>query len=217
MGRGLIALALACLLPAGALAQGGFCARADQFPAEELAHPLIRELMLSTKAEIEEFFGIRFAAFCMDEVDYGAYYSVNRNTLVVGLEFFEDIANPPGNINQAVAVIAHETAHAFQHQHGLLNMLVETNPHRVKCIELHADFLAGGYMGWRADRYNVAVNDLSSFFYQLGDTQTSADGHHGLGAERFLSFSRGFGLGSEDVITLSSMGIAYVSQANCDE
>jgi hypothetical protein len=132
------------------------------------------------------------------------------------VQFFLDVANPPGNLNRAIAVIAHEAAHAFQTKHGLLDMLVETNPHRVKCIELHADFLAGGYMGWRGRLYDIEEGNLSEMFYQLGDGYTDADGHHGLGPERFLSFRQGFRTVTDDEITLSSMGIAYVSQAKCD-
>lgn len=192
------------------------CAGPYQFPVEEMEASVLRDVLTTTRGEIEQFFDFRFAAFCLDEEEYGAYYDVGENTLVVGVQFFLDVANPPGNLNRAIAVIAHEAAHAFQAKHGLLDMLVETNPHRVKCIELHADFLAGGYMGWRARAYDVEEGNLAEMFYRLGDGYTDTDGHHGLGPERFLSFRQGFRTVTEDEITLSSMGIAYVSQAKCD-
>ncbi len=210
LGAALIGSALA-----GGSAQAG-CAGPFQFPVEEMEQSVFQQILLATRGELEHFFDFSFAAFCMDEEEYGAYYDVQENTLVVGAQFFLDIANPPGNINRAIAVIAHEAAHAFQTKHGLLNMLVETNPHRVKCIELHADFLAGGYMGWRARQYDVDANNMAEMFYTLGDGATGNDGHHGLGPERFLSFRQGFLTVTEDEITLSSMGIAYVSQAKCD-
>ena len=200
----------------GASAQTG-CGGEFQYPAEEIESDIMRQILLGARGDIEEFFKFRFDAFCMDDEEYGAYYDVQGNYLVVGSEFFLDIANPPGNINRAIAVLAHEAAHAFQAKHGLLNMLVETNPHRVKCIELHADFLAGDYMGWRAKKYNVDARNLTEMFYDLGDELAGADIHHGRKAERFISFRQGFLTETTDEITLSSVGIAYVSQAKCDE
>ncbi len=209
----------ACTLAFGlgaATAAAAQCAGPYQFDVDEMDDSVFKQVLVTTRDDIERFFDFRFDAFCMDEEEYGAYFDVRENTLVVGTEFFLDVANPPGNINRAIAVIAHEAAHAFQTKHGLLNMLIETNPHRVKCIELHADFLAGGYMGWRARLYDITLSNMTEMFYSLGDSQTGSEGHHGLGAERFLSFRQGFQTVTDDEITLSSMGIAYVSQAKCD-
>jgi hypothetical protein len=210
---------LACLL---ALMMTAAPARADcsgpyQFPVAELENPVFRDLLLTAQDELERFFGFSFGAFCLDEEEWGAYFDIQSQTLVVGIEFFLQQANPPGNINSAIAILAHESAHAFQTKHGLLDMLVESNPHRVKCIELHADFLAGGYMGWRSRTYEISDKHLTAMFYSLGDTFSDDDGHHGRGAERYLSFRQGFQTVTDDEITLSSMGIAYVSQANCDD
>ena len=197
------------------------CTGAYQYPVSEIGNEVFRSILEGTQDDLEQFFQFRFSAFCMDEEEYGAYFDVRKNMLVVGPEFFLEVANPPGNINRAIAVLAHESAHAFQTKHGLLNMLVDTNPHRVKCIELHADFLAGGYMGWRAQKYDINISNMTEFFFDLGDDLTDSDGHHGRKAERFLSFRQGFAAGhgspNTDEITLSSMGIAYVSQAKCDE
>lgn len=193
------------------------CSGPYQFPISELDNKIFRTVLETTQDELERFFDFGFAAVCMDDEEYGAYYELESQNMVLGTQFFLDAANPPGNLNKAIAMIAHEAAHAFQSKHGLLDLLVETNPHRVKCIELHADFLAGGVMGWRSRTYDINEKDLSKVFFMLGDNMTGTDGHHGRGAERFLSFRQGFNTQTDDEITLSSMGIAYVSQANCDE
>ncbi|MCZ4351870.1 hypothetical protein O4H61_05025 [Roseovarius aestuarii] len=211
-----LAAGLGAVMMAGPGAAVAGCSGPFQFPVEDLDQSVFRQVLEVTRDEIERFFDFTFDAFCMDDEEYGAYYDIRANTLVVGTQFFLDVANPPGNINRAIGVIAHEAAHAFQTKHGLLNMLIETNPHRVKCIELHADFLAGGYMGWRARQYDIDVSKMTEMFFDLGDDMTQNDGHHGLGPERFLSFRQGFNTVTDDEITLSSMGIAYVSQAKCD-
>ncbi|SRR6056297_2591149 len=211
-----VAGALLGLGAMGAPAHAG-CTGAYQYPVADIESDIMRSILVSTQSDIQEFFNFRFDAFCMDSEEYGAYYDVQENTLVVGVEFFLDVANPPGNINRAIAILAHEAAHAFQAKHGLLNMLVETNPHRVKCIELHADFLSGGYMGWRSEKYDIDVSKMTEMFYGFGDQYTDQDTHHGLGPERFISFRQGFLTKVDDEITLSSVGIAYVSQAKCDD
>lgn len=83
----------------GASAQTG-CGGEFQYPAEEIESDIMRQILLAARGDIEEFFDFRFDAFCMDDEEYGAYYDVQGNYLVVGSEFFLDIANPPGNINR---------------------------------------------------------------------------------------------------------------------
>ncbi|KUF09639.1 hypothetical protein AVJ23_15880 [Pseudoponticoccus marisrubri] len=188
-----------------------------QFNVKELDAELYRRLFLSLQSELERFFNIEFSAFCLDEEEMGAYYDVQTNEVTIGIEFFIEQASPPGNINGAIAILAHEAAHSFQTRHGLLDMLKEQNPHRVKCIELHADFLAGGFMGWRSQSFDISEKNIAKIFFNLGDGDSLNDRHHhGLGAERYLSFLQGFRTQNVDEITLSSLGIAYVSQTNCD-
>ncbi|WP_136657356.1 hypothetical protein [Nitratireductor sp. XY-223] len=193
------------------------CPLESQTPVYDIGFEFLRDLLISTKSELEQFFDININEFCLDEEEYGAYYDMEFGNLVLGDSFLLEKANPPGNVNNVIAIIAHETAHAFQHKHGLLNMLVEQNPHRVKCIELHADFLTGGYMRWRAQDFDINHIKLTTMFYRLGDRVIESDSHHGLGPERYVTFLQGFNTVAGDVITLSSMGIAYVSQADCDE
>ena len=89
------------------------------------------------------------------------YYELESQNLIFGTQFSLDAANAPGNLNKAIAMISHEAAHAFQSKHGLLDLLVETNPHRVKCIELHADFVEGQASQAIVNEYCNGVSDNS--------------------------------------------------------
>lgn len=208
-----LSLALGCIT---GTAQAG-CEGEYQFPIEELENTVMRDLMLTAQVEMERFFDVELDSFCMDDEELGAFYRPRTNTMVIGTDFFFETANPPGNINNVLAVLSHEIAHTFQVRHGLLDQLVNDDLHRVKCIELHADFLAGGYMGWRSRTYDIEIANLTTLFFGFGDNFTSDQGHHGLPQERFLSFKTGFASIADDEVTLSSMGMGYVAQAKCDE
>jgi predicted metalloprotease len=193
------------------------CEGEYQFPIKDLDNAVMRDLMLTAQSEMERFFNVELDVFCMDDEELGAFYRPRTNTMVIGTDFFFETANPPGNINNVLAVLSHEIAHTFQVHHGLLDHLVSNDLHRVKCIELHADFLAGGYMGWRSRTYDVEIKSLTKLFFGFGDNVTSDQSHHGLPQERFLSFRAGFASIADDEVTLSSMGMGYVAQAKCDE
>lgn len=191
------------------------CTGHHQYPIAQAPEAGVRLLALA-QADLERFFEMRLTDICVDEEELGAYYSLGDRNIVIGREFLYEIANPPGDLNHAVAVLAHEVAHAFQHKHNLFDVLVENDPDRVKCIELHADFLAGGFMGSRGQTFRVDAQELTNMFFAFGDEYVASDSHHGLSQERFVAFRQGFRSTGVDVITLSSLGIAYVSQTACD-
>lgn len=209
------ALALGFSLSAGVAKAG--CEGEYQFLIEDLDNTVMRDLMLTAQSEMERFFNVELDAFCMDDEELGAFYRPGTNTMIIGTDFFFETANPPGNINNVLAILSHEIAHTFQVNHGLLDHLKNDDLHRVKCIELHADFLAGGYMGWRSRTYDIEIENLTTLFFGFGDSFTSDQGHHGLPQERFLSFKTGFASIADDEVTLSSMGMGYVAQAKCDD
>jgi hypothetical protein len=86
-------------------------------------------------------------------------------------------------------VIAHEFAHIYQNfskSIGRLRKLHET----VKFIELHADFLAGFYMGGK-DRA-IEVRPYADAFFQIGDYGFSDAAHHGTPQERYFVLKAGY-------------------------
>jgi hypothetical protein len=81
------------------------------------------------------------------------------------------------------AILAHEFAHAVQHLYGWKEP--------GKQPELHADFIAGYYIG---KTYNLSQEEMSSFyktFAELGDNEFFSPNHHGTSAERLCAFYEG--------------------------
>lgn len=120
-------------------------------------------------------------------------------------------------LDQITAIIAHERAHIFQITFNVDRMLADVRRHRVKFIELHADYMAGSFFAWLQRRRRVDPTALASMFFDIGDTHFDSDRHHGTHQERYVAFANGFnqfnsasGVGTADVTWAASMGIKYV-------
>jgi hypothetical protein len=199
----------------GLMLFGGAASACDE-PQVALAsydEPALRTYLVAALDELESYFEVEFSSVCMDREEFGAYVMPDGQ-LVVGAAFAEVLGSQ--SLNNISAMLAHETAHRFQKVHGLLDKLVFTDRERVKCIELHADFMAGGFMRWRAEYMKVAADDLAEMFFDLGDQAVHDFDHHGLGGERFVAFTAGYSTLYDTVYTNSTMGMVYVSLANCD-
>jgi len=220
--RSLIALALGAAVLAGpAWAE---CHKLHQYPVEAMDREPLRDFLIGAKREVERFFDLRLGDLCLDDQEAVAYYWLPGASIMLGRETIRNMANPPGNLNHVIAALAHETAHAYQHKNGFLEILVETDPHRVKCIELHADFMAGAFMAWRGQRFEIDPERMAKMFFGLGDGRITYQGHHGLQWERYVSFLQGyrtkgianFRTNGNDILQLSTLGSVYVSRTNCD-
>ncbi len=201
-----------------ALALGGAAEAAcegSEMPLEQYDNPGMRVYLASTIEELETYYQVTFPAVCMSVTEYGAYVDLGRDgTLVMGTDFMLGVAEH--SLNHVTAVLAHETAHRFQSYHDLLDKLTMADQNRVKCIELHADFMAGGFMRHRAEYMKVKPDDLAAVFFDLGDEGVHDYDHHGLGPERYVAFAAGFGRLFADVYENATTGMFYVSRAKCD-
>lgn len=89
-------------------------------------------------------------------------------------------------------VIAHEFAHIIQFsQPGLYDRLLKSHG-TVKFLELHADFMAGYYMGTKFGDKPGDLETLSRKIFELGDNNFTNPGHHGTPQERHIALKAGF-------------------------
>jgi hypothetical protein len=114
-----------------------------------------------------------------------------------------------------VAIIAHEFAHIWAMQAGIINK-INVGQKTVKRSELHADFLAGYFLGTRkrAAR-NVSLQSAGDLFSRIGDYNTDSPNHHGTPAERVAAAEEGFKvsyLQGRDANHAFAAGLEYVSR-----
>lgn len=108
----------------------------------------------------------------------------------LGLNLMVDLFQKEYGSQRLQAVFAHEYAHALQHKHGWAGL--------GSLKELHADYLAGFFMG---SKKNVTSAELSAFidqFYSMGDNNFFSPYHHGTHLERGCAFKEGFYLATKN-------------------
>ncbi|MEI4194485.1 hypothetical protein [Roseovarius sp. E0-M6] len=89
-------------------------------------------------------------------------------------------------------VIAHEFSHILQMQdQGIFDRL-QNRHDTVKFLELHADFMAGYYMGTKFSQQPDDLDTLSRKIFELGDNNFTNIGHHGTPQERHVALRAGF-------------------------
>ena len=95
----------------------------------------------------------------------------------------------------ALTICAHEFAHIAQYRYRCVERL-QRGERTKRRLELHADFLAGFYLGRRRFDYRPAqLRNVVQTFMQLGDTNFTEVEHHGTPLERAAALDAGFRMG----------------------
>jgi hypothetical protein len=91
-----------------------------------------------------------------------------------------------------IAVIAHEFGHIWAMRAGMMDKLNEGQK-TVKRSELHADFLAGYFLGTRKRAApNISLHAAGELFHRIGDDNINSPNHHGTPKERVAAAEEGF-------------------------
>ncbi|MEY9363575.1 hypothetical protein ABH994_006296 [Bradyrhizobium yuanmingense] len=222
----LICGCIVCLLPPErAKAEGrSYCAaesgRADPkdlVPLQSYSNPAISVYVSREDDYLAAFFATR-AGIYIDQSDPNAYMDYDRNLIAIGGSYLDKYAPQRFGLLKISGVLAHEESHIFQIKWKINSMLEDVRGHKIKFVELHADYLAGAYMAWRQSYRSVDPAEISGLFFELGDNSVRTIRHHGTPQERFLTFQSGYGefLGakqkdpSADVITAATLGLKFL-------
>ena len=91
-----------------------------------------------------------------------------------------------------ITVIAHEFVHIWAMRAGMMDKLNEGQT-TVKRSELHADFLAGYFLGTRKRAApNISLQAAGDLFRRIGDNNLNSRNHHGTPTERVAAAEEGF-------------------------
>jgi hypothetical protein len=133
-----------------------------------------------------------------------------RGTILMGrwltaFEYDPDHRSDP--THRIRGIFAHEAAHLLQYKKRL-----EFPSTRLR--ELHADYLAGWYVGRvnRNPREDNKLDEIQIFngFYRRGDDDFDNPDHHGSRTERLKAFLEGFEDRSDSAIDAAQLGQRYV-------
>jgi hypothetical protein len=138
-------------------------------------------------------------------------------TVLFGIQLLSECLarHPKGDIAVA-GIMGHEFGHIYQYKTKLSNFLRYGQPTH-KLLELHADYLAGYYMGLkrlRSDDFDIKAYVDS--VYLSGDTDFTSPGHHGSPAERKSVMLEGYKIGltnNADIQQVADMGVELVKNS----
>ncbi|MEZ5842670.1 MAG: hypothetical protein R3D27_02910 [Hyphomicrobiaceae bacterium] len=113
------------------------------------------------------------------------------------------------------AVTAHEFAHIYQFRRGLIQAW-RRGGRRTKYSELHADYLAGYYMGSKRTIDASGIREFADYFFGIGDYKFNDPQHHGTREERYATVKAAFNLyrnaPGRSVGYVSAQGEAYIRE-----
>lgn len=121
-----------------------------------------------------------------------------EGTVLIGRNLFHETMTENRDGIAVLAVCAHEFGHIAQFRTGLHETLRAAHP-TIKLVELHADFLAGFYLGLRQAEYpDLRLWSAGMLIHGLGDNDFRNEGHHGTPEERTAAIEEGYRLGREN-------------------
>lgn len=122
-------------------------------------------------------------------IDYerGPCYDHINKTLIADKLFLNYVSKLSYGNERVKAILAHEFAHALQHKAGLFDIW-----NGGKKVELHADFLAGYYLGKKGLISKEKLTAFAQEFFERGDKSFFEVDPHGSPEERRCAFLEGY-------------------------
>lgn len=174
-------------------------------------------ILFAQKNDLESFFDLNINLSFGTELSQqgNAFFTPYCNRfncngeIVLGKYLMVDQSMKSDSYTRLVAVFAHEFAHGMQHKYGWSG--------NSKWRELHADYLAGYYLGMTKSVTESEVISIFNEFYSIGDYNFNDPGHHGTPEERSCAFLQGFKYaysGNTNVYRAYNAGKNYVIANN---
>jgi hypothetical protein len=119
-----------------------------------------------------------------------------KGTVAFGIELLSDelFRNEWGGLAVA-GIMAHEFGHIFQFQSKFRDLLTQSQT-TDRLLELHADYLAGYYLGLKRLRSGeIDIKGFLDSLYLMGDTDFNSPDHHGMPIERAKVMLEGYKIG----------------------
>ena len=175
------------------------------------------KILHNQEVDLETFFGVNInLSFGIEQSRSGnAFFSPFCSSLycngqiVLGTYLMTELSQKKDSYIRLVAVFAHEFAHAMQHKYGWSG--------NSKWRELHADYLAGFYLGKNSSLNQSEVISTFNEFSSRGSFDFNNPDFHGTPEERGCAFLEGFKygrLGTTNVYNAYNSGKNYITANN---
>ena len=137
-----------------------------------------------------------------------SYLKDTTHTVVLGAKRLvtESATEPHYGLVCIPLILAHEMGHVLQLNTGIVDRFRSQTEHFTRALELHADFLAGWYLGLDADWTQNAMSVANGRVRAWGDSCVESVTHHAFGQERAYFNEDGWGAakyGAQDIKIVS--------------
>ena len=192
---------------------GGYCMKSlsstSTTSVSSFLAPSMMNLINNEFITLERFFNLDVTLKYSDD---GPAYLPYAKTIITGNEYVNYILKARQNskyVNEIYkAVMAHEFAHALQDLNGMFEIWESG-----KQPELHADFLAGYYIGKNGLISRDKLTAFAGEFFYLGNYDFNNVDFHGTPEERKCAFLEGYKASSDydfNIYQAYSAGIDYI-------
>jgi len=202
-------LLLPAVLPSGARLHGQCLSRGKAYGPGAILHSTgDSELdgdLRSEAARLNQMFRLRAKMHFIDDSASPNAYASPEGVVYLGrtlmLKELTDEENGPSAI---MGILAHEWAHIAQitHSGGLPGVVAE----------LHADYLAGYYLGRQKTKRRFDIKGFASSLFAKGDYQVFDPQHHGTPKQRVRAMLAGFQVSELSLPEAYERGLAYVDR-----
>jgi hypothetical protein len=135
-----------------------------------------------------------------------------QGTVYIGLHLItSEFNNSPFGGVAVAGICAHECGHILQIQTGYMQKLAGPT---AQLVELHADFLAGYYLGRSRVHSKEHVQIFAQSLFSKGDYDFNNQGHHGTPTQRVRAMNQGYDTGVTNVDSSAAerIGADFVRQ-----
>lgn len=200
-----------------------FCVSSAPLPASVTTHsssgdPQFDRAMIAELKKILAVFPISPGFKFIDDPKPNAFATPDtvvpqtRGTVLLGLNLLraECAQNEFGDVALA-GICAHECGHIYQFDNGYQQLLASDT---AQLTELHADYLAGYYLGRDRTHSMEQVLAFARSLFSHGDYNFNSPRHHGTPTQRVLAMGQGYlaGYGNLDLATAARRGADIVKQ-----
>jgi hypothetical protein len=135
-----------------------------------------------------------------------------QGTVYIGINLItSEFNNSPFGGVAVAGISAHESGHILQFQTGYAATLAGPT---AQLMELHADFLAGYYLGRSQAHSKEHVGIFAQSLFSRGDYDYNGQTHHGTPDQRVRAMNKGYDIGASNlgVSAAASVGANFVRQ-----
>lgn len=158
-------------------------------PLNTTGSPKLDEILSKETALMESEFAVDVNIYAYDDgKSPNAYAISNPYSIIIGKTLMLDEFVNTENANSIIAIMAHEFGHIVQYKFKLNTYKGWVG----KWPELHADFLAGWYMGKKQYINPKDFEKIINSFWDKGDDNFFSSNHHGTPEERAFAFIKGY-------------------------